>query len=169
MGAIISHAGAGVQCRFDCHEAGVMSDTYRRIDPASVDFSAARHARKTGWVAARPAKEGERIATRMKDGHVETTNVATALDMVVTNPGGERYLLRAQKFAELYAATGTAGMFQPRGAPVPVVPVTENVEFIAPWGQLMRIKAGGVLACKGPGDVEGIQPDEFAGTYEWVE
>ena len=146
-----------------------MSETFTRIDPQAVDFSNARMARKTAWVAARPAREGERITTRVRGGLTETTNTAIATDMVVTNPGGERYIIRAVKFAERYRETGTAGLYEPRSTPLPVLPVTENVEFLAAWGQLMRIKAGGVLVLNGPGDIYGIQPDEFAQTYSYVD
>ncbi len=142
---------------------------FRRIDPEQVDFSAGRMARKTAWVAARPAREGERIATILRDSHVETTNIAKATDMVVSNPAGERYIVEGQKFMARYQKTDTAGLYQPRNAPVRVVSLSENVEFVAPWGEIMRIRAGGVLVLGGPGDIYGIQPEEFAETYEYVD
>ncbi len=146
-----------------------MSEHYKTVDPASIDFTHARLAQKTAWVAARPAREEERITTVLRGAKAETTNTARAGDMVVTNPGGERYIIEARKFFELYRAAGVAGMFEPRSLPVYVVTVSENVEFQAPWNRKMRIRAGGVLVRDENGAVHGIQADEFASTYSYLD
>lgn len=141
---------------------------FRRIDPAAIDFSQARLAQKVARVQARPAEPGERVATIMKDGHVETENVASDGDLVVTNPSGEQYLVKAATFAERYQPTATPGEFAPRAAPVKALVTGENVEFTAPWGEIMRIKAGGVLIVEN-GEVRGVQADEFAATYRYLD
>jgi hypothetical protein len=141
---------------------------FRRIDPAAIDFSQARLAQKVARVRARPAEPGERVATVMKDGHVETENVAAAGDLVVTNPSGEQYLVKAATFAERYQPTATPGEFAPKAAPVKALVITENVAFTAPWGETMRIKAGGVLISEN-GEVRGVQAEEFAETYRYLD
>ena len=43
--------------------------------------------------------------------------------------------------------------------------IDENISFEAPWGEEMRIAAGGVLILNGAQDIYGIQAEEFASTY----
>ncbi len=50
-----------------------------------------------------------------------------------------------------------------------VVELQENVRFQAPWGEEMRIRAGGVLVIKDSGDIYGIQREEFQDTYEYID
>jgi hypothetical protein len=50
-------------------------------------------------VEARVATEREEITTTLVDGTVETVNTAEESDVVVTNPGGEKYVLKPEKFA----------------------------------------------------------------------
>jgi hypothetical protein len=142
--------------------------SFNRIDPAAIDFSQARTAQKVARVRARPAQAGERVATIMKDGHVETENVAKAGDVVVTNPSGEQYLVAEVTFAKRYQPTETKGEFAPKAAPVKALVTNENVEFEAPWGETMRIKAGGVLLSEN-GEVRGVQAEEFAETYRYLD
>ena len=142
---------------------------FRVIDPNAIDFSGAKPAQKTATISARQALEGEQVDTIMKDGHVETTHTAKAGEMVVKNPAGEQYVVEAAKFAKKYEPTGTPGVYAPKGGPVNVLPLDENVEFKAPWGETMKIKAGGVLVHNGPGDVYGIQPEEFRETYSYLD
>lgn len=145
----------------------MQEDYFEEIDPAQIDFSQARFAQKTAKVTARTATEGERVDTIMKNGLVETTNTAKAGDYVVTNPGGEQYLVGKEKFEKRYVPTDNPNVFAPNAAPVKVLELDRNVSFKAPWGETMNIRAGGVLVSNGPGDVYGIQPDEFKETYSY--
>ena len=122
---------------------------------------------KTARISARPGKVGEEIVTKMKDGHTETKNTVQAEgDMVVTNPNGEQYIVDAKTFAKKYEIDPTnPKQYRPKGGPQEFVIVDENVTFTAPWGETMRIKAGGALNITNPGDVYGIQKEEFEQTY----
>lgn len=142
---------------------------FKQIDPRQVDFSNARLARKCARVRARPATHEEEVASKMQDGFEETTNIARAGDYIVENPGGEKYVMSAEDFEQRYRPTDREGVYEPTAAPVPVIQLTENVRFEAPWGEEMRIRAGGVLIAKGPGDIYGIQRDEFEKTYEYID
>lgn len=85
----------------------MQEDYFEEIDPAQIDFSQARFAQKTAKVTARTATEGERVDTIMKNGLVETTNTAKAGDYVVTNPGGEQYLVGKEKFEKRSESIGS--------------------------------------------------------------
>jgi hypothetical protein len=58
--------------------------------------------KKHSEVRAQIADGGEVVETRLADGSVETRNVAKPGDAIVTNPGGERYIIRAEKFGKRY-------------------------------------------------------------------
>jgi hypothetical protein len=138
---------------------------YKKIDTDKLDWSASKIAQKTAKVTAEFVEAGSSVSTVMKDGHVETNNIAPEGGaMKVTNPSGEQYLVSPEKFASRYSKTD-AGDYAPIAEPVQVMFIDENVSFTAPWGEEMRIKAGGVLVNAGPGDVYGIQPEEFNETY----
>jgi hypothetical protein len=124
-------------------------------------------------VNARIAKEGETISTIMKDGHVETKNIAKSNQVVIKNPDGEEYIIDREKFEKRYDTnsvkmTGDYQSFKANGGPVEVIRLNqnENVSFIAPWGEKMEIKGGGVIVNGGPNDIYGIQPEEFQNTYK---
>lgn len=126
-------------------------------------------ARKTARVTAEYVAAGTRLRTIMKDGHVETENLAPVGGaMKVTNPSGEAYLVDLGTFAERYVQTDD-GDYAPVSAPILVRILQEDISFTAPWGEKMHIKAGGALvetACGGP---YGIQPAEFTETYTILE
>lgn len=93
---------------------------------------------KSATVAARPAKIGEVITTVLDDGTVETSNVAGDGDLVVTNPGGESYLVTKEVFNKRYKETGTPGIFQAQGMVRAVPnPTGTQVAITAPWGEDM--------------------------------
>lgn len=138
---------------------------FRPIDPAAVDWSGSVMAQKTARVQAEFVPEGTALDTVMADGHVETKNVAPeGGSMKVTNPAGEQYLISPAKFQARYTLTEN-GDYAPKSDPVPVLRLNEGVSFTAPWGEEMRIKAGGVLVNGSGSDIYGIQPEEFEATY----
>lgn len=149
---------------------------FKKINPD--DFVKDREAdiqyfRKDVTVGMRPAIPGEAITTIMKDGHIETHNVAKENQVVIKNPDGEQYIIDAQKFEDRYEYSKEPSVdddgfisYDAKGGPMKVIRLSENVEFTAPWGSLMQIKAGGVIVDNGPGDIYGIQPEEFKNTYK---
>jgi HEAT repeats len=101
---------------------------------------------------------------------VETKNKAMQPgDWLVTNQiegQSNSYIVPAAKFAKLYSASETPGVFNPVGDPktVFVLPQGTNLEFEAPWGGAMKIRGGGVLV-PDEGKFYGINPEEFQATY----
>jgi len=134
----------------------------------------ARWCRKSSKVHARPAIAGELIATKVGV-FLETSNVAKDGDMVVRNLDGEQYVVARDRFIEKYksidSSKDAAGFIThiPTAQPVQCVRIDRAIEFIAPWGEFMRIKFGGYLIRENECDVYGIQPEAFNTTYEFCE
>ena len=61
-----------------------------------------RNFAKFARIQAQCAKGGEVIETVLSDGTKETLNTANAGDWIVTNPGGEKYVVPAAKFPKKY-------------------------------------------------------------------
>lgn len=124
---------------------------------------------KTARIKARPGVVGEEIVTKMADGHEETRNTVKAKgDMVATNPAGEEYIIDAKTFAKKYEIDpANPKQYRPKGGAQEFLFLKEDVQFKAPWGEDMDIKAGGVLNISGreSGDIYGIQRKEFNETY----
>ncbi len=122
---------------------------------------------KTARIQARVGIIGEIVTTVMKDGLKETQNqVKEKGDMVATNPGGEHYIIDAKTFAKKYELDpANKKLYRPKGGAQKFLVVKEDVEFVAPWGEKMNIKAGGVLNITNLDDIYGIQKDEFEQTY----
>lgn len=127
---------------------------------------------KTARISAVQGVEGQKIATIMANGLKETENTVTLDEKtgqpgwIVTNPGGEQYIVPDSTFQKKYEIDPqNPNLFKPKGAPVNCVALSENVVFEAPWGGDMNIAAGGVLVLAGEKDIYGIQADEFAQTY----
>ncbi len=124
---------------------------------------------KTARIKAREGVVGEEIVTKMADGHTETTNSVKAEgDMVATNPSGEQYIIDAATFKKKYEVDpANPQQYRPKGGAQQFLFLKEDVQFTAPWGEKMDIKAGGVLNITGreSGDIYGIQRKEFNETY----
>ncbi len=91
---------------------------------------------KKGKVAARQVSEREEVRTTLADGTEETVNVAEPGDVVVTNPGGESYVLKMDNFAKRYQSTEEEGVFLAKGmARALPNPTGEPIEIVAPWGE----------------------------------
>lgn len=120
-------------------------------------------------VRARPAIIGETVVTKMSDGHIETSRKITGPDLVViTNPAGEEFVIDKQQLTERYGAPDKNGFHHPLDCPQEIMFITDDdIEFMAPWGEKMRIKKYGALNITNlaNGYVYGIQPSEFNSTY----
>jgi len=91
---------------------------------------------KKGIVGAEVATEETPVTTELADGTIETNNIAQPGDVIVTNPGGEKYILKPDNFAKRYEATEEEGIFRAKG----MVRAVQNnsgqpVEIMAPWGE----------------------------------
>jgi hypothetical protein len=101
---------------------------------------------------------------------VETTNKKINVgDMLVTNQIAgydNSYIISAEKFTKLYTEGSQPDIFNPAGEDrtVYVIPKGLNLEFEAPWGGDMKIRAGGVLVPDGE-KFYGINPEEFKATH----
>jgi hypothetical protein len=70
---------------------------------------------KYGRVKARRAIAGEEITTILENGATETVGRANPSDWVITNPGGEQYIISDKKFLARYEATDEAGVYRAMG------------------------------------------------------
>lgn len=128
---------------------------------------------KAVQVVARLAVPGEKITTMTagengNDFH-ETVNTAKDNQVVITNPGGEQYIIDKAKFESRYDAASLGNenkTYNAKAVPTQCIKLDEGVEFTAPWGEKMSIQKGGVLVLGGGTDIYGIQPKEFADTYK---
>ncbi|MEX1018394.1 MAG: hypothetical protein WDZ49_01975 [Litorilinea sp.] len=145
-------------------EAAEAEVEFTVIDTADFDFTDAPYYKKCAIVSARAAMAGETIET-VVDGLTETVNVANDGDYVVSNPGGEEYIVEKDRFESRYTLIeATENQFLPTGAPVQIIELDQNVEFEAPWGETQYILAGGFLIFN-VDEVYGIQRQEFLDTY----
>ena len=123
-------------------------------------------------VEARQGELGERVVTVLSNGMEETVNTVKAdpatgkAGWVVKNPTGEEYIVDDSVFHEKYEAIdGEDGKYRSKGKPVTAARLGESITFTAPWGEEMRIRAGGYLIISNPADIYGIAEDEFCKTY----
>lgn len=90
--------------------------------------------KKFGLVKVRPAIAGEEIVTKIAE-QDETRNTAKEGDYVMTNPGGEEYILGPEKLASRYQKTDEDGVYEAKGfcRAIPN-PFGYPVEIMASWG-----------------------------------
>ena len=92
--------------------------------------------KKIGKVNARVAQCSETIKTILADGTEETTNTAEEGDVIVTNPGGERYILKPDNFSKRYEPTEEEGVFLAKGkARVAPNSTGKPIKIKASWGE----------------------------------
>lgn len=126
---------------------------------------------KFARISAEQGVLGETIITTMKSGLEETTNTVKAdengnTDWVVTNPDGEKYIVNNSVFQKKYEIDlQNPNVYKPKGGPVLAMQLNENIAFLAPWGESMKINQGGFLILSGTSDIYGIQESEFNNTY----
>lgn len=96
---------------------------------------------KTARISAVQGVVGQEVVTVMQNGLEETRNTVTLDEKtgepgwIVTNPGGEQYIVPDSTFKKKYEIDPqNPEMFKPKGAPVVCVTVSENITFEAPWG-----------------------------------
>lgn len=120
---------------------------------------------------ARPEDEGKEIVTIMKNGLKETKNIIEKdvegnYCWIATNPSGEQYIIPHATFIQKYEVKkGADGKHAPIGVPIKVIQINDDIEFNAPWGEKMQIKAGGYLNIDNEEKIYGIQKEEFEETY----
>ncbi|MBP5616216.1 MAG: hypothetical protein J6X06_00205 [Elusimicrobiaceae bacterium] len=126
---------------------------------------------KFARIQATQAIGGEKIETVLADGTVETTNVANPGDWIVTNPGGEKYIVPGDKFAKKYepASELGEGWYKPTGGNQQFVQINQDMQVLASWGETQFIKKGGFLNVTNPTDIYGVGEEEFHNTYKLVE
>lgn len=126
--------------------------------------------KKHASVHARQGVVGERIVTDVDktENIVGVDEVTGQPDWVVTNPGGEWYVIKDSAFAEYYEpVTPDSDMYRKKVLQL-LVPCGETVEFVPAWGGTFTIEAGGYFTLNGINDIAGIQKDAFETTYEIV-
>lgn len=113
---------------------------YEKVDLSTEEYTAklaeAPVFAKKAEVNAAIAAGGEKIETVLADGTVETTNVANPGDAIITNPGGEKYIIPAETFTKRYEATTEEGVFRAKGMSRAFKNDTgAPIEIMAPWGE----------------------------------
>ena len=99
---------------------------------------------KFARIQAIEAVGGEVIETILADGTKETSNTANAGDWIVTNPGGEKYIVPAAKFPKKYEAAPEIGdgWFKPTGGVQKFLELDEDTKFICSWDEEQFIAKG---------------------------
>lgn len=134
--------------------------------------------RKQGEVRAVIAKGGEVVVTILADGTTETRNTAKQGDAIITNPGGEQYIIGAEKFAKRYEPKEEEeGVFIAKGHSKAIVnPWAVPITMMASWGEMQNGQSDckiadtydietGILG----GEPYIIAPREFNQTYKPVQ
>ncbi len=149
------------------------------IDLNSPEFTAILleaplYVRKTP-VQARRVNERELIRTILQDGTLETERYAEPGDMVVTNPGGEEYVIKHDHFPDQYTETDVPGYYRSTdGIRAILNPTGTPISIVAPWGSPQSGDSDCIVGMTvslanpdQPTDVRYIiGADEFAETYE---
>jgi len=137
---------------------------------------------KFARINARQGELGQEVVTKMANGLEETRNTVK-LDKktgqpgwIVTNPGGEEYIVEDSVFNKKYELDPeNNSQYKPKGEPVLATQISEDISFVAPWKDdeekdiIMNIAAGGYLILAGEKDIYGIQNEEFNDTYKPTE
>lgn len=123
---------------------------------------------KFARIRARQGNVGEVVDTILDN----TTNIVRLDEKtgepgwIVTNPGGEEYIVDDSAFKKKYEIDpDNPSQYKPKGGPVLSTPLNENIEFVAPWGENMQVPAGGSLILNGPTDIYGVHPEAMKATY----
>ena len=126
---------------------------------------------KVSPVEAIEAKGGEVVTTTLKNGLTEVENrIANSGDWIVTNPGGEKYIVSADVFAETYLPLGE-GRFTPKGGTREFVRIEQDLDLVVDqWGgDVQKLKKGAFLKVDNPADMYGIGEEEFYQTHKIIE
>ena len=128
---------------------------------------------KFARIKAEQGELGQEVVTKMGNGLEETRNTVKLDEKteqpgwIVTNPGGEQYIVEDSVFQKKYELDSeNKEQYKPKGGPVLATQISEDITFEAPWGGDMNIAAGGYLVLGGTKDIYGIQNKEFNDTYK---
>lgn len=150
----------------------LLQQTSKELDLSTEDyterFANAPVYAKKGVVRMRPATPGEQITTVLADGTSETVNTAGENDVIITNPGGEEYIVNADKASKRYEATDEDGVYRARGmARAFQNPTGAPIEVMAPWGEIQSGGPDCMLATAfDPDSPEVIGNDRYIIGYE---
>src|SRR4030043_1378065 len=102
--------------------------------------------RKQGEVLAIIASGGEEILTKLTDGMIETKNTASKGDAIITNPGGEQYIIKREKLEQRYERKkGQKNIYIPKGHCKAIDnPFGISITILASWGEMQN----GMADCK---------------------
>lgn len=128
---------------------------------------------KVGTVVAERMNSKTRIETIVADGFLETVNDAEPGDYLVTNPTGEKYVLKPDVFNKRYESTQEYQVWKAVGLirAIPS-PFNTDIEIDAPWGETQRGKANCMIATAIENDFDEageeryiIEAEAFLATY----
>jgi hypothetical protein len=139
------------------------------VSPRDFDFAKAAIYRKTATLKlsqVETARKRQRVVTQI-NGTKETSNTAKPGDKIVTGPFGERYVIGAAKFRQLYQRDRARERYVSK-ARVQALKLKQNIELVAPWGEKQRaLKGGYVVRRVGKArDVYLIEETAFKKTYK---
>lgn len=137
--------------------------------------------KKIKKILARPAKDGEYIATITADG-LETVNKSEKGDYIIKNQteAGEQYILKKEKFEKRYElleekTSNEFNLYEPKGQIIAIELTTELLKhldlpspfyFIPAWKGKMVAKINDYLACPTDcSEIYRIARKEFFETY----
>lgn len=133
---------------------------------------------KKGYVMGKEAHGGERVVTFNAEG-VETVNTAKCGEIIVsvTNKNGDAiiqnghpntWIVRPDVFNNKYILSEKPGMYRSRGEQMFVV-LESDIEIIAPWREIQKLKKHDLLNITNFSDIYGISAKEFYDTYNTLE
>ena len=122
---------------------------------------------ETACIRAEQVTKDTTITTILANGKKETSNIAISGDWIITNPGGEQYVVPNHKFIKKYKSAPELGegWFKPLGQVQKFIEITEDLTFICSWGEEQFINKGGFINITNLNDIYGIARQEFFDTY----
>lgn len=89
-------------------------------------------------------------------------------DWVITNPGGEKYVVKDKVFKDTYEQAGDEPGVYSKKALQLLVPCEKSVEFTPSWGGSFTVEKGGYFTINDYNDIAGVKKEAFEQTYEIV-
>ncbi len=138
------------------------------VENAIANGATVKNYAKFARVQAEQATEETPVVTILQDGTKETINTAMPGDWIVTNPGGEKYVVPDAKFPKKYEPAPELGdgWFKPSGGVQKFLELSEDTSFVCSWNEEQFIAAGGMINVTCLDDIYGIARQEFFGTYK---
>ena len=132
------------------------------------DFSKSLVYRKTSTI---PVSNVKKVAQRTQvitkiDAFEETKNVANPGDFIVTGFKGEQYVIRGDRFYNLYELDSSGSNYISKNQ-VRARVLKDSSRLFAPWGEMQVVRAGGYIcqSCDEPKDVYLVDKEVFENTY----